>query len=223
MPRRGDGVGRLATIPGIGTAVAAKLARRGIRTRAQLRKIVAELPREAQANLRHNVAQAIPLSVARQIVAEIKRRLVFRTPDRRRRYPALAVGSVRRDAPSSKDIDILVVVPDDTDIQGVLASAELRVPEQRGGQRALLTLVESYASGHGAAPSSSAERPRGGGPSTTPVDLFLAKKAKSRSPSFISSSGREYNIRVRAHAKTKASNSISMGSLLPDRAAGPGL
>lgn len=190
----------LAEIPGIGNSLAAKLARRGITTRAQLRAIIDELPAETQAHIRHNITRSIPLAVGRAIVAELKRRLTYEGPTgRRRKYPAVAVGSVRREAPTSKDIDVLVVIPDDAPLQGVLASAELGAAA-RGD---MLSIAESYASGQ-RRHSFIVRRARSGGrPKYYAVDLFLATKAEKPFALFHYSNGRDYNIRVRAHAKRR--------------------
>jgi DNA polymerase (family 10) len=164
--------------------------------------VIGELPRETQAHLRHNVTRAIPLTVARAVLGELRRRLVFRGPSRRRRrYPVDAVGSVRRGAPRSKDLDVLVTVPDETHARGLLASAELKAPLLGGARRgkgAALILAEAYASG---------KRRRSfivrRGAKCYAVDLFLATRAERPYALFHFSGDKGYTIRVRAHAKRK--------------------
>lgn len=190
---------RLARIPGIGDTLAATLARRGIRTRAQLRAIAGELPAETQVHLRYDIARAIPLAVGAAVAAEMGRRLTFRgASGRRRKFPTFAVGSIRREAPASKDIDILVVVPDGLPLavfQDVLASAEL-------GGAGPCAIAETYAVG--ARRRSFVVRRAGrGGAKYYAVDLFLATASEKPYALFHYSNGRDYNIRVRAHAKRK--------------------
>lgn len=196
---------KLQEVPGIGAALAAKLVRRGITTRAQLRVVIGKLPREAQAHLRYNVSRAIPLTIAAAVTDELKARLTFDGPTgRRRRYPTIAVGSVRRSAPRSKDLDVLVVVPDEGGDRGLLASAELA---DRRGKADTLTLVESYAAGDRRR-SFIVRRAVADGPSQPggrakyyAVDLFLATEEEKPFALFHFTGGRDYNIRVRAHAK----------------------
>jgi len=187
---------RLAEIPGIGNTLARKLVRRGIKTRAQLRTIIDELPLEAQVHLRYNVSRSIPLAVGKTIVAEMKRRLVYAG---HRKYPLIAVGSVRRETPVLKDIDILVVVPDDTDLQNILSSAELREPSPSD----VLSIVESYASGVRRRSFVVRYAQRHKRPKYYDVDLFLATKGEKPYALFHYSNGRNYNIRIRAHAKRR--------------------
>jgi DNA polymerase/3'-5' exonuclease PolX len=190
---------KLQEVPGIGAALAAKLGRRGITTRAQLRAVIDELPREAQAHLRYNVSRAIPSTVAAAVTDELKARLSFDGPTgRRRRYPTIAVGSVRRSAPRSKDLDVLVVVPDEGAVRGLLASAELA---DRRGKADTLTPVESYAAGDRRRSFIVRRAPKGGRAKYYAVDLFLATEEEKPFALFHFTGGRDYNIRVRAHAK----------------------
>ena len=191
---------RFVEIPGIGKALAAKLVRRGITTRAQLRAIIEEPPREPQAHLRYNVSRSIPSSVAAAVTDELKARLSSAGPTgRRRRYPTIAVGSVRRCAPRSKDLDVLVVVPDEGSVRGTLDSAELRDASASGTNT--LTLVESYASGDRRRSFIVRRAPRGGRAKYYAVDLFLTTAEEKPYALFHHTGGRDYNIRVRAHAK----------------------
>lgn len=204
---------KLEEVPGIGAALAAKLVRRGITTRAQLRAVIDELPREAQAHLRYNVSRAIPSTVAAAVTDELKARLSFDGPTgRRRRYPTITVGSVRRSAPRSKDLDVLVVVPDEGGVRGLLASAELA---DRRGKADTLTLVESYAAGDRRRSfivrRAVAQQP-GGRAKHYAVDLFLATEEEKPFALFHFTGGRDYNIRVRAHAK-RAGNILNQYGL----------
>jgi DNA polymerase (family 10) len=196
---------RLARIPGLGAHRAAGLVARGIRTKAQLRAIAGELPAEARASLRHHVSRQTPLAEARGLGAELRRRLVFETPStgRRRKYPVRVVGSVRRGAPRAKDLDLLVIVPEGTPTAGLLATASLAAPG--GGAAAAAAAAafgETYASGPRRRSLIVRRRaPGGGGERRYAVDLFLATEKEKPYALFHYTGGREYNIRVRAHAK----------------------
>lgn len=190
---------RLAEVPGIGTALATKFVRRGITTKSQLRAVIDELPREAQAHLRYDVSRSIPSTVAAAVTEELKARLSFDGPGgRRRRYPIIAVGSVRRGAPLSKDLDLLVATPDEETIRGLLGSAELA---DRRGPSDALTLVEAYAFGDRRRSFIVRRAPRGGRAKYYAVDLFLATEEEKPFALTHFTGGRDYNIRVRAHAK----------------------
>lgn len=191
---------RLQEIPGIGRALAAKLVRRGLTARAQLRAVMDELPRETQAHLRYNVTRSIPSTIATAVVDELKARLTFDGPTgRRRRYPTVAVGSVRRCAPRPKDLDVLAIVPDEGAVPGLLASADLA---DRAKKPDTLTLVESYAGGDRRRSFIVRRAPRGAArPKYYAVDLFLATEEEKPFALFHYTGGRDYNIRVRAHAK----------------------
>jgi DNA polymerase/3'-5' exonuclease PolX len=108
------------------------------------------------------------------------------------------VGSVRRQSPYSKDIDMLAVVADTTPLSGVLASAVLKSPTPRD----YLTIMNSYASGSRRR-SLIVKRAPGKVASYYAVDLFLATETEKPFALFHFTNGRQYNIRVRAYAKKK--------------------
>lgn len=183
-----------AALPGVGPARAAALARRGLTTRALLRAAPpGALPAEAAAHLRFPVARGVPAAEAAAVAAELAARLTFVGPaGRRRRFPVVPVGSVRRRAARSKDLDLLVVAPA---APGLLASAALR-PARPGPPR--LAVVAVYAAG--ARRRSFVVRR---GAKYYAVDLFLATPAEKPFALFHFTGPREYNIRVRAHAKRR--------------------
>ncbi len=149
------------------------------------------------ADARRRATRAVPLATGRAIAAELGRRLTYAGPaGRRRKYPAVPVGSLRRGAPRSKDIDLLVVVPPGVPLEGVLASAAL-------GGAGPLSLAESYACGPRRRSLVVRRALPGGGARRYAVDLFLATAAERPYALFHFSSGRDYNIRVRAHAKRR--------------------
>ena len=199
--RRPTPAERLALIPGIGPALARDLARRGFRTRADLRRIADDLPRETQAHVRFAVTRPVTKAVADDIAGELRERLTFVNPatGRRKKFPVIAVGSVRRRAPRSKDIDMLVVAPDELaaarTLREVLPTAALR---EAPGSR--LSIADSYASG-ARRHSFILRRTSAGARRFYAVDLFLATRREKPFALFHFTGGRQYNIRVRAHAK----------------------
>lgn len=134
------------------------------------------------------IDRSIPLAVGRAVAAELRRRLVFGG----RRHRTVVVGGVRRGVPVSKDIDLLVIVSDDIDFRGVLASATL-LPA------AGLSITAVRNSGPRRA-SLVVKNPR---QKYYTVDLFLATKKEEPFALFHYVNEREYNIRVRAHAKRR--------------------
>jgi DNA polymerase (family 10) len=173
-------------LPGLGVQAAERLKRQGYRTRAQLRRVASGLPREAQAHLRHRVDREIPLAKA----ARLARRLAasLQLPGGLR-HSVVVVGSVRRKAPVSKDIDLLVVVPDKAPLKGVLAGARLGSAD-----------VDVYARGERR--TSLLARPSGS-KAYYAVDIFLATESEKPFALFHYTGGRTYNIRARAHAKRR--------------------
>lgn len=186
-----DPAERLAAIPGIGRALAARLVRRGLTTRAALRGVLGELPRAARAHLRHGVAGRIPRATARAVLAELRRRLVV--PGGRATF---VVGSVRRGAPVAKDLDLLVVAAPPA---GALAAAALAPP----GPRDRLAFVETYAGGPRRRSLVVRWAPRGGRPRHYALDLFLATPPEEPYALLHHTGGRAYNVRIRAHAKRR--------------------
>jgi DNA polymerase/3'-5' exonuclease PolX len=185
---------RLTRLPGVGDKLAKQLILRDLTTRARLKSVIDELPSETQVHLRYKITQTIPLSKSKALAAELRRRLVL--PDLRpRQYSVLTVGSIRRNCATSKDLDLLVIVPENADIKKVLSSAKLRV----GGVGDTLTITETYASG-GRRRSFVVETQEG---EFYTVDLFLATLPEKPYAVFHYTNGREYNVRIRSFAKKK--------------------
>jgi DNA polymerase/3'-5' exonuclease PolX len=198
---------RLAAIIGRGAqgeALARTLAREGARTRADLKRpaVLARLPAESRANVLYNPSRSVPLAAARAVMAEVKRRLVFRPAGAPRplRFEVIPVGSVRRQASRVKDMDFLVVVPAALAARApaMLAAATLR----RGGG---VTIADTYAAG--ARRRSLILRadggPAGGRARHYRSDLFLALEDEKPYALFHYTGSARYNIRTRAFAKKK--------------------
>lgn len=174
---------------------------RGVRTRAGLRKIAAELPAETQVHLKYKIRRAIPRREAAALAAELRRRLVFPSKEGRgagggrRKYPTVAVGSLRRGAARVKDIDILVVAARAAQIPGLLSGGSLA--PGRGAK-----LVATYASGPRRR-SVVVSRQAGGELRYYAVDLFLATRAERPYALLAHTGPRDYNIALRAHAKRR--------------------
>jgi hypothetical protein len=203
MPRdRVSTVGRLAAIIGHGQQgrdLARMLARRGIRSRADLKKpeVLARLPREARASVLFNPARSVPLAIAQAVMAEVLRRLVLGGP--RLRFEVIPVGSVRRQAPRVHDMDLLVVIEASGIPRRALASATLR-PARRGDR---LEIADTYLAGQRRRSFIlRASRP-GGRPAHYRTDLFLATRAEKPYALFHYTGSSRYNIRTRALAKRK--------------------
>lgn len=178
-------------VPGIGPALAARLARRGIATRAQLLRHLDELPPRARAHLRWGVTRRVPAELGDSLLAAVRRSLTFEVGGRRRRLPTRVVGSARRRRPASRDLDLLVVVPDALFAGGLLASGRL-------GAGAPVSFAETYAVGSRRR-STVLAHPATGAHCT--LDLFLARESELPYALLHYTGGKEYNIRLRAHAK----------------------
>ena len=207
-PRSGPegAASRLAAIIGCGVqgaALARELAGEGARTRADLRRpaTLARLPRAAQASVLFDPARNVPLAAAAAIAAEAKRRLVFDLGDGRpRRCEVAVVGSIRRQAPFIKDIDLLVTIPAELEgrLERVLAAAALRPP--RAGDR--ITLADTYAAG-ARRRSLILQAAAGGRGRNYRTDLFVTTEAERPYALYHYTGPRSFNIRGRAHVKRR--------------------
>ena len=209
-------MGRLAKMIGrgdTGRALAAELyTRHGVRTRADLRKaeILRLLPRESRANVLYNPMKNIPLATAQEIVRELKRRLEFcwspsGSSDQCQRFEIVPVGSMRREAARLKDMDMLLVVPDDYSeekLKQVTAGARLR-PK---GPSDRLELKDFYAGGAHRLSFILERVPHqrdDGKKKHYRTDIFLTTVTELPFAMFHYTGSRQYNIRTRAYAKRK--------------------
>ena len=153
--------------------------------------MLARLPRESQANVLYRPRRRIPRAEAEAVAAEVARRLTLGG----RRCKATPVGSVRRQAAVSKDLDILAVAP------AARAAAALGLRPPRRGDRA--EVADVYAAGprrHSLvlrvlSPGRPARHYR--------ADVFLATPAERPFALFHFTGSRRYNVRTRAHAKRR--------------------
>jgi DNA polymerase (family 10) len=202
-PKKGNSVAqRLALIiehGQSGMALAKKLAREGVKTRADLKRpeILARLSLESQANVLFNPSRRFTLKTAQAVVAELLRRI---TPS----SESIVVGSIRRKRPFIKDIDVLIITKaEPLGVKGgrapftndnVLSSIHLTAPKI--GDK--LSIVRTYAAG---------TRRRSlilrAGRRHYRVDLFLATTKEKPYALFHYTGSAKYNIRIRKVAKIK--------------------
>lgn len=168
---------------GGGAALARRLARAGARTRADLLRpaVFAQLPRDAQMNVKYRPARRIPLAAARAAAAELRRRV--RLGGRRAR--STVAGSVRRGEAFAADLDILVVSAD-------AFTTPTLAPAVRGDR---LSIADVYVSGGRRVSLVLAV-----GDVYIRADLFRTTAEERPYALFQYNSGRAYNIRVRAFA-----------------------
>jgi hypothetical protein len=184
-----------------GVALAKRLAREGVRTRADLKKpaVLARLPREAQANVLYPPVRQIPLSVAEAVVAQLGRRLVIPVAN----CEVVPVGSVRRKAPRVKDLDVLIITPAGS--EALVGRALSTIALRRAARPAdSAEIVDTYISGKRR--RSLVLRVREPGHRRARyyhVDLFASTQAERPFAMFHYTGSTAYNIRTRAFAKRK--------------------
>jgi DNA polymerase/3'-5' exonuclease PolX len=130
----------------------------------------------------------LPIAIALRVVAELRHRL--RLPGGVGRRLAV-VGSVRRGAPTAKDIDVLVVVGDAAFAPGLLPGARL------GGAGRLALGANVVAGGRHRTVRASYAGYR------FRLDLFMAKRSELPFALFHLTGPRSYNIRTRRLARLK--------------------
>jgi len=186
-------------IPGITARQRAALRAAGICTvralRARLRAgdaAAAAIGPYARAYLEHRPKDKVLLGDAERLARELGRSLWARGRGALARSRVVLVGSGRRGRPMLKDVDVLVVVPDAWCAPQCDVLSRLEV---RGGP---LELVAAYAAG--------ARRRsvivRDGGCAYR-VDLFLATDSEKPYALLHHTGSWKYNVRVRAHAKSR--------------------
>jgi len=199
---------------GGGAALARRLARAGVRTRADLLKpaVFARLPRDVQINVKYRPARRTPLVEAQAIAAELRRRLQIGG----RRVRSTVAGSVRRGEAFSSDLDILVVSEEPFAAPTLAPAARgdrLSIAEVylAGGRRVSLMLsVMQFDVKSGTQPGTQLGAQPTVKPGAKPAtkkyirtDLFRTTPSERPYALFQYNSGRVYNIRVRAHAARK--------------------
>lgn len=184
-----------------GLALARKLAREGVRSRADLKRtsVLERLPVEARANVLYNPYRGATFAVASAIANEFKRRAVFEFANGVVRFEVIPVGSVRRKAPRSKDLDFLIVVPPKYRSRA-LAALTLR-PRKRGDKIEIATVYAAGARRRSVILRVEGTRAEGTRARNYRADVFLATAAEKPFALLHYTGPYDYNIRVRAHAK----------------------
>lgn len=198
-----------------GLALARTLVKRGIRTRAALRRpeIIRQLPKEFQINIMYpEPPHKVSLAEADALMNELIRRIIFcpvkSRPNGCYKLPLYVVGSIRRRCPRIGDVDMLVHFP------ARLASATeqilytLRLSDPEAGDRAILMDVEIGGDRHRTliirwAPIDDGHTARRPSPKFFHVDLFVTIGDELPFALYHYTGSRRYNIRTRAYAKRK--------------------
>lgn len=174
-----------------GAALAAELWREGAaRTARDLRRpeVLRRLPAAARTRIQWRPVSRIPLEEARAVGAELVRRLAPRE--------VVPVGSVRRGAARSSDLDYLVVSADPAALRGLV----LR-PAAPGDT---LSFAADYAAGPRRRSLILRRQPPGGGrPRHYRADFFLATPAEKPFALYHYTGPAAYNIRTRAYANRR--------------------
>ena len=192
-------VKKLARIIGRGRAgyrIAREFARRGARTRADLKRpeFFTRLPRESQSNVMYATGRRMPLAVAERVGAELRRRARAEIHGRLVRLAIIPVGSVRRKDPTAGDLDFLIVAPVDTELGDVLGHVTLT-------GAGTLSIADTYLSGERRRSFVLRYTVRGGVARYIKTDLFLTTAEEKPYALFHYTGPTSYNIRTRAHAK----------------------
>jgi DNA polymerase (family 10) len=174
-----------------GRALARRLAREGVRTLADLRRaaVFARLPRAAQAAVRYPPRRAVPAAEAAAVAAAVVAAVVVP-----RAWEVVPVGSVRRRARTSKDLDFLVVVPRAADVAGALAALRWR-------PGAPVAVADTYATGARRRSCILRYRRPGRGYAHYRADFFVCPEAERAFALMHLTGPASYNIRLRARAK----------------------
>lgn len=206
-------------LPGLSPKQDAALSRLGYHTVAQLRKrlkkcgredaIIAKLPAAAVAELAHSPTKAVPLARAKKVAAKLQQCLKIQGSRLSLKKRLVVVGSIRRGKAFTKDIDLLLVLPDRyrTPAGRNRIGLEKLVVDSACGCGKSLQILESYANGeHRRSFLVRAAGPPHNGKATKAnyqVDIFLTyASAKPYAMYHYTGSGR-YNIRIRTYAKRK--------------------
>jgi len=150
------------------------------------------LSKQARAHRKYGVVKKISHSEASALADELKQflRLQPLKDNPRRRHSIIVVGGVRRKEPVSKDVDLLVIVPDK---KTAIAKTFTRVALAK---KSGMEIICSYTAGERR--HSLIVRRRG---KHFAVDLFLATESEKPFALLHHTGPKDYNIRIRAHAK----------------------
>ena len=207
----------VTTWPGIRAVDVRRLRRRGIRSSANVRTAAIPtlgVPRLTQAFLRWRPRASIDRRTAVEMGAAIARaiRVVDSRGNTATPHRVDVVGSIRRGAAHTKDVDLLVTVPrlgDRRTTKIILASRSVRI-------------LETYASGSRRI-SAIVEYSGGGRPVRARVDFFLAAPVERPYALLHHTGPWRYNVRLRAHAKSRGLTLNQYGLWAGGRNVGAGI
>jgi DNA polymerase (family 10) len=180
-----------------GLTVVRALVKEGVRSVAALRRpeILARLPKASRAEVLYRPTKRVPLRTAEEVTEDLRKRLIFCADDSCLQLPIYTVGSVRRQVPIVKDLDLLAVLPAEYKgrLETVLEGAKLR-------GSGLVEIVDTYANG---SRRHSCIVRRVGTKKSYMVDIFLTTENELPYALFHYTGDSTYNIRTRALAKKK--------------------
>lgn len=180
--------------------------RRGLGTRAKLAarlkkygeadEVIASLPAPARADLMYSPVTDIGLATAKRLGEKLRYALRISGGPYIGPKRVWIVGSARREKEGTKDLDMLVVLPNRAKRSAHPHLAMLGLKNNASARG--IRLVHSYASG----PRRRSFMVKSGGKHYK-VDFFLAYDSELPYALFHHTGSSKYNIRVRAHAKSQ--------------------
>ena len=186
-------------VAGIGDKLAKSLRSRGIKTRADLKKIINELPIAAQVDLKYNPVKRIPNANIKNVNAVLRK--IFRKHSCKYEI----CGSYRRNEPYSSDIDILL---DKTCLKGVKGKNYVPIitsiiNDNRIHTPYTVKLVEPYSAGPDRISALFAVKLNPKSLVYYKVDFFLTEPAEWAAALVYATGSKLFNIRIRAVAKKR--------------------
>lgn len=199
----------MLSLPGLGEKQVRALRALGVDTREKARRradepaVAAQLRPAARAELLYRPAASIPRTVVDALADRLRNCLYLRGGPRVGRGRLIPVGSARRRKARSKDVDLLLVLPDRE--KGRAGLERLDVRPSCSGSSPGVDVLFSYAAGGRRRSFVVAYRPGRGRPGRGRyrVDVFLAYDSEKPYALFHHTGSAGYNVRVRSHAKRR--------------------
>ena len=218
----------MESVPGLSKKQLAALKKAGVDTPAKLRarirsgKLPPSMPKlnpTTSAYLEHRPKKSVPLHVVNRLVATLKKSLKVKGKGPLAQSRIILVGSGRRQRPTVKDIDILLVPPDSwrtthPDVLSRLEVEPFRTEDPSKMFRRSLNVLANYASGERRR-SMILQEGGSAGPKYR-VDFFLAWETEKPYALMHYTGSWRYNVRVRAHAKARGWKLNQYGVFLQD-------
>jgi len=179
----------LTKYTGIGTVLADKLFNRGIITEKGLKKIINELPLATQLELKYPISY-ISSKNATAITKKLSKQFYISYNSYKIRFPLKIVGSLRRGKRRSKDLDLLLTVPDYFIKSGV-SLRDLRFDYTKSNM-----IISIYSKGKRKQSMIMKINSK-----YYHIDIFLATKSEFPFALLHHTGSREFNIHIRSHTK----------------------